>query len=70
MYDGASYFGRNRLVLTTGTRGVVSCNKDPKTKQPYRFVCAEEYQAIMRDVSIPEATRVFASSKKWATQWT
>jgi hypothetical protein len=68
MYAGASYFGRSRLVFATGTSGVVSCHKDPKTKQPYRFVCAEEYQAMMRDDSIPEATGVLASSKMWATQ--
>lgn len=50
---------------------MVSKYTDPKTKQPYRGVCAQEYQDILRDALLPQAASIFAKgSTRWATKWT
>ena len=69
VYGGASAFGLTNLHYVTGTTGMKSTFKRRGSDEPYRGVCAEEYQRVFVEGLKPDGDLLFKGSGKWADNW-
>lgn len=68
VYGGVSEFGLTPLFFVTGTTGMKSEFKNKKG-EPYRGVCAAEYQKLLKEHFVREGDKLFKRSGKWADCW-